>query len=34
METAGVNPPKSAVARLYAREKAVVRTSAGMISVR
>jgi hypothetical protein len=34
VETAGVNPPKIPVARLYASEKPVVRTCSGMISVR
>src|SRR5436190_5147967 len=34
VQIAGVNPPKMAVAVLYASEKAVARTSAGMISVR
>src|SRR5260363_112242 len=33
VEIAGVKPPKSAVARLYASEKPVVRILAGMISV-
>jgi len=33
-DASGVNPPKIAVARLYASAKPDVRTSAGMISVR
>jgi hypothetical protein len=34
VETAGVNPPKMPVARLYEKEKPETRTFAGMISVR
>ncbi len=33
VEMTGVNPPKIAVARLYASEKPATRTSTGMISV-
>ena len=34
VEIAGVKPPKNAVARLYASEKPLVRTSTGITSVR